>query len=115
MSKSKTFTVPIYENKITLYKDKALLEKRVGRPFPEGLAGGVCEDDKSYTHLVYIEEPYRNDIITLSHEACHLTFFTLEHVGATVDNNNHEVFTYLHDYILSKMLHYYVDFEQGGS
>lgn len=59
--------------------------------------------DRNFILIVLICNDFANRIYTTaSHEAIHMAYFMLDLVGITVDPQNHEALTYVHDEIFNK-------------
>jgi hypothetical protein len=66
-----------------------------------GVAGYIFNDDLD-TELFYMHvETVKNPGI-IAHEAIHLAYRLLEHVGVEIDADNHEALTYLVTWIMEK-------------
>lgn len=99
--KRKTFLIPIYRTKVTLFKDKTGLEKASGHKIADDAAGTVVGS------FVWIDDG-EADYETVSHEAYHLTRRVLEHVG--VDHSaDEEVVAYLMGYLCDKLCKFYLE------
>ncbi len=124
MAKFKTIDIELYKRDITIFigshyefKDW-LLQYKVPTSWEQLIESIIESDDSALASYWY--NKYGNGIIELpwhpkssyeisvaAHEALHATFRVLDYVGVEyVINSSNESFTYLHEYILEKILNY---------
>lgn len=99
--KRKIFLIPIYNTRVSLFKDKKQWERATGQKIEDDDAGRVSG---SY---VWLSDKYF-DYDTISHESYHIAVRVLHRAGID-PNADEETMAYLLGYICNILMKFYLE------